>query len=443
MARRLSQAGFFVLKSLRIVPMYPGETTASQNNLGDGVDITKVVTKFGISEGINSPYVSGSCEVVESDNVLEDLPIRGEESLQMVVTDFYGETKTYNFIVYAVEDIGPVDSTTDRVMKYTLKFTTNDKLNADTKEIRKSFANTKISEMAQILFDEYYSDSNKEIEIEATDGEQTLVIPSLRPDAAMHFLSRRAYSATNKTSLYRFFETREKYYFCTHEYLIEKYKGFLGFSEESRNRLFFNYSVVEDNSGPGQLRAQQSINDITYGTKVDSFEDMKAGTYRRNVTELDILNRTRIHRQYDYSAEYQQYKAPERLKLTHSEEFVNSYMPSALAPSELLLTDFAQIGQNRSEVDRPYQHFYENYTTKPIVDYHLNRNSFTVDIHGRHEMYPGMLVNLNLYKFSNSLADLREDDTERSGDYLVMGVANVFNGDLWTQTLTVTKGGLS
>ena len=65
--------------------------------------------------------------------------------------------------------------------------------------------------------------NDKPKEIEETDGEQTLVIPDLRADATMQFLSRRAYSERNKTALYRFFETREKYYFCTPEYLVEKY----------------------------------------------------------------------------------------------------------------------------------------------------------------------------------------------------------------------------
>ena len=104
------------------------------------------------------------------------------------------------------------------MVTYTLRFTTNQKLISDTKEIRRSFGNTKISDIAKAVYDEYFITGNtktdKEIEVEETDGEQTLVIPSLRADAAMQFLSRRAYSANNKTSLYRFFETREKYYFC-------------------------------------------------------------------------------------------------------------------------------------------------------------------------------------------------------------------------------------
>jgi len=443
MTRKLSQAGFFTLRSAKIRPLFPGEETESQKNLSEYIDITKVVSNFTMTESINGPYISGRMTIQESNNLLEDVPIRGEESLQITVTDFYGATQTYDFIVYCVDNIGPDTSVNDRMMKYTLDFTTIDKLNSDRKEIRKSFSSQPISNMVNTIFNEYYSDSKKEIEIEETYGEQTVVIPKLRPDAAMQFLSRRAYSSDNKTSLYRFFETREKYFFCTHEYLTNKYSGFEGISEEERNRLFFNYRVLEDNTGGGQIRAQQSINDVSYGKKADSFAEMKEGAYRRNVTELDIVNRTRISRQYDYTSEYKDYKAPEDLKLSHSQEFIDSYMPSALAPDTTLITDFPQIGMNRGEKSKPYQHFYENYTSKPVVDYHLNLNSFTVDIYGRIGLYPGMVIDLDLYKFSNTLSGNKQTDKQRSGKYIVMSISHSFSGDSYRQSLTVSKGGLS
>jgi hypothetical protein len=201
--------------------------------------------------------------------------------------------------------------------------------------------------------------------------------------------------------------------------------------------------VLNDNTGPGQLKAQQTVSSLSYGKKADTFAEMKDGAYRRNVTELDVINRTRISRQYDYTSEFQDYKTPQPSKLTHSQEFLDSYMPSALAPSTTLITDFPQIGLNRGDKDRPYQHFYENYTTKPVVDYHLGVNSFSVDIHGRNRIYPGNVINLDLYKFSNTVAGTRETDTERSGKYLVMSINHSFSGDTYKQTLRVTKGGLS
>lgn len=445
MARSQSQAGFYILQSMKIRPMLPSQRKA-EGSLPDFIEINKVVTTWSLNESIDSPFISGSAVLQESNNLLEDVPLIGEEELEITYTDFYGDTKSYTFFIYAIEDIKPLSSVNDRMVKYTIKFTTKQKLGTDTKEIKRSFGKQKISEMVSTIYEEYFKPhTDKEIEIEETDGEQVLVIPNLYPDAAMQFLSRRAYSAENKTSLYRFFETREKYYFCTHEYLTDKYSGFEGLDEESRNRLFFNYNVLDDNTGTGQAIAQQSVNEVTYGAKVDTFADMKQGGYRRSVTELDTMNRTRIVRTYDFTSEYEDYTTPEDIKLTHSQEFVDSFMGEENAPSTTLITDFPQIGQNegRQNMLKPYQHFYENYTTKPIVDYHMNKNAFDIEIKGRDGIYAGQVINLELYKFSNTIAGTRERDKQRSGKYLVMGVRSSFVEDQFTQTLTISKGGLS
>ena len=288
-------------------------------------------------------------------------------------------------------------------------------------------------------------DYDKEIDIEETDGEQSLVIPNLRSDAAMQFLSRRAYSSKNKTSLYRFFETREKYYFCTPEYLVEKYGDIESLEEDEKNPLYFIYNTLEDNTGMGQKIAQQSVNDFSYGTKVDTFRDMKEGMYRRTITELDPSTRTRIQRDYDYSTEYQDKEMPSKVKLTHTQTFLDTYMAASTQPESYLVTDFPQIGQSTGQqnMKKPYQHFYENYTAKPIVDYHFGVNSVTIQVNGRIKLYPGMTINLELIKFSQTVSGNREIDKQRSGKYIVLAVDNSFNGDIFKQNISITKGGLT
>ena len=351
--------------------------------------------------------------------------------------------------LYAIENIKPATSTNDRMMKYTIKFCSIQKLQGDQRSIRKSYNKTKISDIVQDIYDTFMLTDNKlydkPIEIEETDGEQSLIIPDLRSDAAMQFLSRRAYSQKNNTSLYRFFETREKYFFCTPEYLIEKYGDFKGKNEEELNRLNFIYNTVEDNTGPGQRIAQQSVNDVSYGNKVDTFHDMKAGMYRRTVTELDPTTRTRIQRDYDYTTEYQDKKMPEKVKLTHSDTFLNKYMAASTQPEQYLIVDFPQIGQSKGKQDmkKPYQNFYENYTAKPVVNYHFFSNELAFEINGRIELYPGMVISLELYKFSNTVSGNRELDKERSGKYLVTSVSSSFSGESMKQQLVCTKGGLS
>ena len=66
-----------------------------------------------------------------------------------------------------------------------------------------------------------------------------------------------------------------------------------------------------------------------------------------------------------------------------------------------------------------------------------------MEINGRIKLYPGMVINLELYKFNNTTSGTREFDHERSGKYLVTTITNVYSADLYKQTIALTKGGLS
>jgi hypothetical protein len=451
MANPQNNAGYYTLKSFKVKPLLDENLNRDSENssMPEYVELTYSISDWGIDESLDSPFISGFAVVHESDNLLESVPLLGEEEITVTYEDFYGKSATHKLFLYAIEQVGPESSINDRMMKYTIRFTSVQKLQGDQRSIRKSYNTTKISEIAEDIYNTFMltgnKDYDKEIEIEETDGEQSLVIPDLRADAAMQFLSRRAYSQKNNTSLYRFFETREKYFFCTPEYLIEKYGSFEGKTEEELNRLNFIYNTVEDNTGPGQRIAQQSVNDVSYGNKVDTFHDMKAGMYRRTVTELDPTTRTRIQRDYDYTNEYQDKEMPEKVKLTHSDTFLNKYMSASTQPEQYLIVDFPQIGQSKGKQDmkKPYQNFYENYTAKPVVNYHFFSNELAFEINGRIELYPGMVINLELYKFNNTVSGNRELDKERSGKYLVTSVSSSFSGESMKQQLVCTKGGLS
>jgi hypothetical protein len=450
MAYKQPQAGFYTLKQFNIKPIFADtKKSAVDRNLPVGTDLTRVIVNWGITESMESPYVHGFAVVHESNNVLKDLPIIGEEEIYIQYIDYYAKSKSDEFYVYSVEEVQPENSINDRMLKYIIRFCSKQKLFSDRTRIRRSYADQTIAEMAKSLFEEYFNTTNasdKPIEIEGTNGNQTLVIPNLRPDEAMTFLARRAFSANNKSSSFRFFETREKYFFCTYEYLVDKYKDMVADDKTAiKNNLKFIYNTANDNTGPGQEVAQQSVSSIAFGTKVNSISDIKNGNYRRRVTELDYLSRTRITRDYDYSTEFSGFKQIDTIKQTHTSEYINKYMQPDDAPETVLIADYPQIGQNLGDVKyqlRPYQYYYENYTTKPIVDYHMTVNTITTSINGRVDLYPGKVILLELYEFAESLEGRRKLDTERTGTYLVTAVNNTFAGDQYSQQITLTKGGL-
>jgi len=164
MPNKAAQAGLYVLNSFKVKPIIEGliNTDAVNNSYPDYVELSKTISHWNMSESIDSPFITGSATIHESSNLLQDVPIRGEEELEITYEDYYGDIKTTKFFIYSVEDIGPESSTNDRMTKYTLRFCSVQKLHSDQKEIRKSWANTKISDMVEDIFNSFFITGNKD-----------------------------------------------------------------------------------------------------------------------------------------------------------------------------------------------------------------------------------------------------------------------------------------
>ena len=88
------QAGFYILKSFKVRPMFGNKANSNSNH----IELSKVIVNWSLEESMGSPFISGSAIIHESDNLLEDIPLRGEELIELTYEDFYGKTSTQNLI---------------------------------------------------------------------------------------------------------------------------------------------------------------------------------------------------------------------------------------------------------------------------------------------------------------------------------------------------------
>lgn len=426
------KAGYFTLKKFELSKLE--DTTKAP------VDLKGKIASFTINESMGSTYIYGSATVYDTANVIENYPINGEEVLEITYVDFYGEERTDKMFVFAVTGHRLVKEGNDQLIQYTLNYCSVDKFYSDTATVAKSYRGT-TSEIADTVFEEFYRQNNvkKTFEVEESDGTQTLVIPSYRPDEAMNFLARRSHSTESYSSFYRFFETREGFFFTTPEYHVRK-------SEQSgKAPEKFIYNMQATNDGDGQVLNMNSIIAVDFGTRVDTMSDLKSGGYYRTVVELDILNRSPIYREYNHYDAIENIYAPgghNKIKLAHNEEFVNKHLTDG--PSTYVIKDYPSEGMSAGRANslRSNTSYAEIYTRKIAYAYHYSQNAITVKVYGRTKgVKPGDIIELDLYKFqfgqSNSNANV-----ERSGKYIVESVQNNFDEDEYTQVLTVTKGAL-
>jgi hypothetical protein len=403
-----------------------------------GYDMKAIIHTFSITESMLSGHVSGSIKVVEAVGMLYDLPLRGEEIIEITYRDFKEVEHTDKFFVYSISGVQPAKVHDSKMIEYTLNVVSIGKFVSHRRRVREAY-NEEISTSVELLFNQYYIEDNlgtdKQLEIFETTGPQTLVIPNMRPEEAMMLFARKAYNADSPSSTYVFFENRQKYKFDTYEN-ISLWDGSSG-----EIPIYF-IDDMPDNSPEGQLYLMQNIISIDFGEIVNTFRDINRGAWYRILTELDYLNRREINTTYEHLAETQNYFYPHGsgasdVGYRHTTDFINTHLN--YAENRLVLKDYIDVDAQMAPGMRPHTFYPETYNRKNTNFYHYADSKVNVKIYGSNEIFAGSLIALNIPKYR----EVEELDEEHSGIYLVETVVNEFIEGVYYQSLTLVRGALA
>jgi hypothetical protein len=430
------KAGEYVLNFFKIYKLDEPE---------DFINISALVHYFELVESMDNGHIHGHAKVYDSTGLLDEFLgedngwLKGEEEVEITYTDFFKEKIKQKFFVYAITDVKIAKDQDDTIYEYKLHFVSKNKFFSNRTDVRKSFRDGLISEYVQSIFDEYFTDSDKnEIKIEPTDGNQNLVVPNYTPEDTIHFFSRKAVSPDYNGQNFRFFESKDRYYFGTQGYIIDEH--YFKLAENSEEPPIFTRQNISDQSPAGQRRMMSTLISIEYPNYVNTMEDLNEGAYYSNTTELDILNRTELFNEYRYLDEYQTNVHPDnQLRSKHSKAFVDEHLSDP--KNNLVIKDYSDVGQKGdSEYLRPHTFYPKLYNNKNVSHYHHHNESVEIKIYGRTKITVGDIIQLKLKEVIQTTED-RNPDNKRSGFYLVESVRSVFFEDQFHQVLTISKSG--
>ena len=111
------------------------------------VDIGDLVTGIEIKEDISQINIQGFVTILDSVNLIDDLPIIGEETLTLEFEDFFEGVTKYEFHVSGVDTLGT--NNTGTFQAYVLRLQSKDFIKSESIEISQSFKNAKISDFVK------------------------------------------------------------------------------------------------------------------------------------------------------------------------------------------------------------------------------------------------------------------------------------------------------
>ena len=385
------------------------------------VDIGDLVTGIEIKEDISQINIQGFVTILDSVNLIDDLPIIGEETLTLEFEDFFEGVTKYEFHVSGVDTLGT--NNTGTFQAYVLRLQSKDFIKSESIEISQSFKNAKISDFVKTIYDEYFI-SNKDIEIEETfnEGDQIFVVPGLTPFETIILLSGKSFSDVNQSSNFLFFERKDKYMFCTHEKLFEDGKD---------TTKVYNYSAVNADINDRASMMYKIIN-FSLNKRANLISEMRSGSAISRTIKLDLGTKTFenvVYKHYDKIKDYKH--SDDKIKNYHSEKFNQDFF------GDDNITNDYFVFYDSTRTDQQYQ---DIISPRLSTSYYLNSITMYIELHGEKDINIGDMIRLNIKDLSH-----KNDGSHKTltGLYLVSSINSVFDGNTWKMTLGLLKDGLN
>lgn len=415
-----------------VLPGYYKLITATiRNYIGKELDIMPMLPSFSITESIANDSIRGKLSMIDTIGLLEDFPLRGEEKLTIEVEDPLQNKQIYKLFVYKIDNV-TIKPSNDG-LTYDMHFVSEARWNAGTRRIIRSYEK-EISYIVKEIFNAtYLGAADKGIQIEETDGTFRCVMPNYTPIQAMDFLCSRAYTEGSPSCSFRFFETNEKFWFVSDEYLIKS-------AVENDLVKEFTYSDAIDKSGAQFMDQMKNLVSLENPTRANSVADLYSGGYTNNVIEIDIVKKKVTNKQYVYTNERDKYvKVDKKGNGTdvHSDAFSNAAFTSENERKFLVVKDYTSIedivGQLRGEQFLP-----QIISNRLAYRHHLNNTAVQAMCYGRLDLHAGQIINLRVPEFTSNSVN-KTLNPQLTGNYILHDVTHSFDKDIFVTDMKLVK----
>lgn len=444
-------------------------------NFGE-VDVTALIPSITITSSIESETMFGTARVIDSVGLLGGIPgrdqLRGEEQIIFEIAD----SKTindngglqngtvaepYRFVgfIYKIDNVQTKEI--NDAVTYDIHFVSYQSFRGNTYELIRAFIDEKVSDIAKTIFNDYYESretlkfipegERKKLFLEETDGVYRCIIPKMKPDEAMNFLSRRAYSTTSPSCLFRFFESSRGFHFVTDEKLYrlatdETEDGY----DVNRN---FNFTYYDSIPNTLDFFEDQINNlEIIENTKrVNSFDDIFNGAYRNKVYELDILSR-RLNliddtNQYDYFESREKYQElpgkGRKLVDRHTVQFIRDvHRPESPQKKWLVVQNYTEGERNGINAMQAETYYADIIANRQAYSKHVESIVLEARGPGRIDITAGDIVTLVVQEFE--IAKEGEGgafvlNKRLSGKYILKSVTHSMEREAMYNSYTLIK----
>jgi hypothetical protein len=428
---------------------------------------------FGISfyQSIEATSWSGMMQILDTTGLLEKFPLRGEESLDIILhahdLDYEINLKCHLHKIDGVETTTDADGVT-----FTAHFMSKTSFHASNKKVSRGYTEFTAAEIAETVFKTFYNEIKlvqpkgesdkqpyggkkysligvndsvrgvkKHLFIQPSSGVLRSVIPNYPSADAMTFCARRSFSNNSTSSSFRFFETLNSYEFVTDEYLIKRATDTLkGKITKIKYLAYGAIGTIDPREPIGQI---ETIETFANPKRISIANDVYSGGYKNTIFEIDLTRRKVSVKEFDYTKNGNFISMggvkPKNAENTHTQKFVDETFTANNSKRMLMFKDYSSADDiaNKDTTLRSDQHYPEIVSNRVAYNHHVSNTETTIMVRGRLDIMPGDVVSIDAKGFSGNRDG--NDNDQLSGKYLVHTSVHSISDDILTTDLRLIK----
>ena len=273
------------------------------------VDIKPIIAGIELQEGIFNHTMVGKIQVYDSKDVRTLLPIVGLErlNLKFQTPGLTGINAVANdghpFQIYKIESVAPDTKVVGAGSQvYDIYFCSRESYFNNMRKISKAYEGPIELGVEDIFKNRRYLNAKKDLYVEPTKYFSKIVIPNLKPFAAIDMLAKKAVSGKYQNAGYLFYETKEGYQFRSIESLLA-----VGGSVARPSKFSYVYQIsnVRDPSGAKDITQDlHGVYSWHLVKPVDVLNNLNHGGYASKLIEHDMFFKTINTTEYDYAKDF-------------------------------------------------------------------------------------------------------------------------------------------
>lgn len=384
------------------------------------IDISSVVTQIEIYGSIFEPTICGSLGIYDGSGDIQNLPVIGEELLEIEFQSPGRKPFTKLMHVYFPDEMGFDPNGTHIQMM--LHFVSVDDFQGKLANVNRGYKQNISNIVKGVLTD--FTGTTRPLEVEDTKGIEHILIPGWDAWKTIEFLRGRAVSQ-KYNSPYLFFEDQTGYNFMSYEHLIEK-------REKMAEELIFTAESYLPEAGEMVVgkstvlqRQYRNVDQLSVETKSNTMKLVQAGGASSRTMVFDVLDKTVKNIDVNYKDAKSIIKKPlgKNFNPSHTSDIFK-----VQRPTKIYLIPLDSTNPHATA---------DQFGAKNMYAAILAETKIGFTTPGDSQLQPGDVF----YFSAPSRVNSKEPDKQISGNYIIANLRHGINGSQMFTTIEAYKCG--